>query len=55
MQQHLDFGLAQNQRRARVQICTRCGLQNRIVAGEISQDTAALALEIGRGGVRLSG
>ena len=45
-----EHGLAQNQRRARVQALLdhpmRLLLQNKLLASEISQDTAALALEV---------
>ena len=45
-----EHGLAQNQRRARVPALLdhpmRLLLQNKLLASEISQDTAALALEV---------
>jgi alkylation response protein AidB-like acyl-CoA dehydrogenase len=52
-----EHGLAQNQRRARVPALLdhpmRLLLQNKLLASEISQDTAALALEVAGAGASL--
>ena len=52
-----EAGLAQNQRRARVPALLdhpmRVQLQNKLLASEIAQDTAALALEVEGAGASL--